>query len=147
MGSLFWRKVAAAFVRAFMITFFAGATGLIDSISGGVSGETDFSIALSGLTALTLASIAAAVRAAQALFTTIETPTLADTPPSAARSVNPPDLVRGEPERIGQPERIPATSAVTVEVINVLRGLTQLRNEGVITDDELTKQKQRLLAV
>jgi hypothetical protein len=136
VDKLFWKKVAAAIVRAFTITFFAGAVGLLDSLGGVTSGEADFSVALSALVALVLASLAAAIRAAQALFTEIETPSreeLARRLYGANVSVT-----RANPR---QPSLIPP------DVVALLGQLVQLQRDGVLTEQEVKTQKEILLGV
>jgi hypothetical protein len=66
---LFWKKVGLSFARAFIPVFFLGLGGVYDAVSSG-----DVSAAKSALIALAVAAGAAALRAAQALFTTLETP-------------------------------------------------------------------------
>jgi hypothetical protein len=71
MGLLFWKRVGMSFLRAFVGAFALGITGVFGSL--GEAGS-DFTAGKSALIALIVAAIAAGLRAAQALFTTIETP-------------------------------------------------------------------------
>ena len=72
MNTLFFKKVGLSFARAFVAVFALGITGVFSSL--GESG-TDFSTGKEALVALIVAAIAAGLRAAQALFTTLESPT------------------------------------------------------------------------
>ncbi len=71
MGKLFWKKVGLSFLRAFVATFAIGITGVFASL--GEQGS-NFGAGKTALIALVVAAIAAGLRAAQALFTTAETP-------------------------------------------------------------------------
>lgn len=66
---LFWRKVGLSFVRAFIPTFILGIGSAYSAF-----GEGDLSGAKASLIALVVAAGAAGLRAAQALFTTLESP-------------------------------------------------------------------------
>lgn len=64
----FWKKVGLSFVRAFVPFFILGVIPVWDSIAAG-----DWNAAKAALIALIGAAVTAGLRAAQALFTTLET--------------------------------------------------------------------------
>lgn len=68
-GGLFWKKVGLSFVRAFVPFFILGILPVWDSIVAG-----DWDAGKAALLALIGAAVTAGIRAAQALFTTAETP-------------------------------------------------------------------------
>ena len=66
---LFWKKIALSFARAFVSFFVLGAVG---AYNGFVTG--DIHAGKAAVIALITGAVAAGLRAAQALFTTLETP-------------------------------------------------------------------------
>lgn len=69
MTTLFWKKVGLSFLRAFVSFFVLGVAGVWDAIAAG-----NWSAGKSAIIALIGAAVAAGIRAAQAAFTTLETP-------------------------------------------------------------------------
>lgn len=68
MSAYFFKKVALSFLRAFIPVFALGLTPVADSVTAG-----DVSTARAAIVAAACAAGAAGLRAAQALFTTLET--------------------------------------------------------------------------
>lgn len=66
---LFWKKVGLSFARAFVPTLILGLAGVFDHVADG-----DLDGGKAALVALIVAAITAGLRAAQALFTQLETP-------------------------------------------------------------------------
>lgn len=66
---LFWKKVGLEFARTFVVVFILGAATVTDQVVGG-----DWNAGKSALIALIAAAVTAGLRAAQALFTQLETP-------------------------------------------------------------------------
>ena len=66
---LFWKKVLLSFARAFVPFFVLGLAGAWDSFVTG-----DLAAGKSAVIALVTGAITAGLRAAQALFTNLETP-------------------------------------------------------------------------
>lgn len=67
LTKLFWKKVGLSFIRAFIPTFLFGVLPVWNSIVQG-----DWTVAKAAFLALIAASVTAGFRAAQAMYTTLE---------------------------------------------------------------------------
>lgn len=70
LTELFWRKVGLEFARTFLTVFVLG----VIPVASNLADTKDWDTARAALLALVAAAITAALRAAQALFTQLETP-------------------------------------------------------------------------
>lgn len=86
-GTLFVKKVAAAFGLTFLASFTLGISNVWQTVDpDGDLADLDWSAGGTALRSLLLASVVGGLRAAQALFTTWETPDEV----KAARAASPP---------------------------------------------------------